>query len=101
MNKLDDKDLQSSSLIKKIFLNDQIGDTVFNKVKLAYSKAIDISIADTTKSRLKKAQDTYTTETKKQFFEMNGPLGVSMILYGIQSELIKDGTKSLSEYTRK
>jgi hypothetical protein len=101
INKLDDKDLQSSALIKKMFLNDQIGDTVFNKVKLAYSKAIDISKIDSTKSRLKKVQDTYTTETKNQFFKMNGPLGVSMILYGIQSELIKDGTKCLSEYTRK
>ncbi len=100
INKLDDKDLQSSTLIKKIFLNNQIGDSIFNKVRLAYGKAIEISIINTTKSRLKKVQDTYNAETKKQFFEMNGPLGVSMILYGIESELIKDGTKSLSEYTQ-
>ena len=101
MNKLDDKDLQSTSLVKKIFLNDGIGDSVFNKVKFSYTQAINTSITDTTKLRLKKALDTYTAETKKQFFGMNGPLGVNMILYGIQSELIKDGTKSLYEYASK
>ena len=63
--------------------------------------AIDVALADTTKSRLKTAQDTYTTETKKQFFELNGPLGVNMILYGIESELIKDGTRSLYGYKTK
>ncbi len=97
MNKLDCKDLQSSEVVKKIFINDGIGDSVINKVKLSYSRAIEIASADTTKSRLKKVQDIYTAETKKQFFEMTGPLGVNMILYGIQSELIKDGTKSLHE----
>lgn len=101
MNKLDDKDLQSSTLVKKIFLNDGIGDSVFNKVKLSYTQAIDIALTDTAKSRLKKVQDIYTTETKKQFFEMNGPLGANMILYGIQSELIKDGTRSLYGYKTK
>lgn len=101
MNKLDDKDLKNTDLIKKIFLNDGVGDSVFNKVKLSYSFAIEIALADTTKSRLKKAQDIYTTETKKQFFELNGPLGVNMILYGIESELIKNGTKSLYGYKMK
>ena len=98
MRKLDNKDVKNNDLIRKIFLSDGIGDKVFDKVKFSYNCAIDIALADTTKARLKTAQDIYTSETKKQFFELNSPGGVNMILYGIESELIKDGTKSLYGY---
>jgi hypothetical protein len=101
INKLDDKELKNTDLIKKIFLNDGIGDRVFDRVKSSYTFAIDIALADTAKRRLKKTQDIYTAETKKQFFESNGPLGVNMLLYGIESELLKDGTKSLYGYKSK
>lgn len=98
MSKLDDKDLNNVQLIRKMFLTDGIGDRVFNKIKLSYNCAIEVALTDTAKIRLKKAQEVYSPETKKQFFELSSPGGVDMILYGIQSELIKDGTKSLNGY---
>jgi hypothetical protein len=96
MNKLDDMDTRNVEFVKDMFINNGLGDSVFNQVKQSYSLAIDIAPADTTKSRLKNVKETYSEETKKQFFELNSPLGVNMILYGIESELIKDGTRSLS-----
>ncbi len=101
IDKLDDQDVKNINVIKKIFLNDGIGDSVFNKVKLSYTYAINIALADTMKSSLKNVQDMYTTETKKQFFELNGPLGINIILGGIESKLIKDGTRSLYGYKTK
>jgi hypothetical protein len=95
IRKLDNKDVKNSDLIKKIFLIDGIGDIIFNKVKFSYNCAMDIALEDTTKARLKTVQDIYSSETKKQFFDLNSPDGVNMILYGIESELIKDGTKCL------
>jgi hypothetical protein len=50
------------------------------------------------KTRLINARNIYSTETKNQLFGLNSPGGVNMILYGIESELIKDGTKSLNAY---
>jgi hypothetical protein len=96
MNKLDEMDTKNIDLIKDMFINNGLGDSVFNQVRQSYSLAVDIATADTTKSRLKNVRETYSEETKKQFFELNNPLGVNMILYGIESELIKDGTRSLS-----
>jgi hypothetical protein len=96
MNKLDDMDTRNVKFVKDMFINNGLGDSVFNQVRQSYSLAIDIAPADTTKSRLKNVKETYSEETKKQFFELNSPLGVNMILYGIESELIKDGTRSLS-----
>jgi hypothetical protein len=96
MNKLDDKDIRNVESVKNMFINNGLGDSVFNQVRKSYSLAVDIAPADTMKSRLKNVRETYSEETKKQFFEWNGPLGVNMALYGIESELIKDGTRSLS-----
>jgi len=96
MNKLDDMDTKNIELIKDMFINNGLGDSVFNQVRQSYTLAIDIAPADTTKSRLKNVRETYSQETMKQFFELNSPLGVNLILYGIESELIKDGTRSLS-----
>jgi len=101
MNKLDDMDTKNVELIRDMFINNGLGDSVFNQVKQSYSLAIDIATADTTKSRLMNVRETYSEETKNQFFKLNGPLGVNMILYGIESELIKDGTRSLSGHLTK
>ncbi len=98
MNKLDNKDLKNTDLIKNKFLNEGIGDSVFNRVKQSYTYTIDVALTDTSKSRLRKERDTYTEETKRQFFELTEPLGVRMILYGIELELIKDATQSLYGY---
>jgi len=101
MDKLDDMDIKNIELIKQMFLYNGIGDSVFTKVKHSYSLTIDIAVTDSTKTRLKKATETYSDETQKQFFQQNGPLGVNMILYGIESELIKDGARCLSGHTTK
>src|SRR5690606_5209172 len=94
MDKLDDMDKSNVELINIMFINNGLGDSVFNQVKQSYSLAIDIALTDTAKSRLQKVKATFSEKTKKQFFGLNGPLGVNMILYGIASELIKDGTTS-------
>ncbi|GAA0879034.1 hypothetical protein GCM10009119_20020 [Algoriphagus jejuensis] len=101
MDKLDDMDTKNIELIKQMFLYDGIGDSVFAKVKKSYSLTIDIAVADTTKTRLKNVTETYSDETQKLFFQQNSPLGVNMILYGIESELIKDGTRCLAGHTTK
>lgn len=101
MNKLDDMDTKNVELMKDIFIKNGLGDSVFNKVRQSYSLCIDIACIDTTKSRLKNVRETYSEETKKQFFELNSSLGVNMILYGIESEFIKDGTRGLSGYLTK
>lgn len=101
MDKLDDMDTKNIELIKQMFIYDGIGDSVFAKVKHSYSLTIDIAVADTTKTRLKNVTETYSDETQKQFFQQNSPLGVNMILYGIESELIKDGTRCLAGHTTK
>jgi hypothetical protein len=95
VNKLDEKDLTNNDLIKKMFLNDGMADSVFNKVKLSYNIAEEVAIPESTKATMQKARYAYTEETKRQFFEMNNPVGVNIILHGIESELIKDGTNSL------
>jgi len=59
---------------------------------------IEVARADTTKSRLRKAQETYTVETKTQFFQMIGPLGVNMIPYGIEAELLRDGARTIGTF---
>ena len=95
VNRLDEKDLKNNDIIKKMFLNDGMADSVFNKVKLSYNIAEEVAINESIKATVHKARDVYTEETKRQFFEMNNPVGVNIILYGIESELIKDGTNSL------
>lgn len=101
MDKLDEMDTRNVELIKQIFLYDGIGDSVFNKVRYSYSLTIDIAVADTTKTRLRKVKETYNEETQKLFFELNSPLGVNIILYSIESELIKDGTRCLAGHSTK
>ncbi|MDX5348034.1 MAG: hypothetical protein LPJ89_10815, partial [Hymenobacteraceae bacterium] len=101
MNKLDEMGTKNVKFVKDIFFNNGVGDSVFYQVRQSYSLAIDIALADTTKSRLKNVRETFSEESKKQFFELNNPLGVNTILYGIESELIKDGTRSLNGYLAK
>lgn len=98
MSKLDEMDTKNVELVKQMYIHNGIGDSIFNKVKLSYSLVIDMTSVDTDKLRLEKTRETFSEETKKQFFELNNPLGVNMILYGIESELIKDGTSSIVEH---
>jgi hypothetical protein len=100
MNKLDNMDTRNIELVKDLFLNYGLGDSVFNKVKQSYSLASEIASADTTKLRLMEVRETFSEEMKKHFFGLNNPLGVNMILYGVELELIKDGTISLSEHLK-
>lgn len=99
MEKLDNNNTDNVDLIKRTYLYNGIGDSLFNKVKTSYTLAIDIALHDTTKLRLTKVHDTFTEENKKLYFELNSPLGVSMVLYGIESELLKDGARCLYNYT--
>ena len=42
MNKLDDMDTRNVEFVKYMFINNGLGDSVFNQVKQSYSLAIDI-----------------------------------------------------------
>ncbi|MFN0202574.1 MAG: hypothetical protein ACKVTZ_13705 [Bacteroidia bacterium] len=101
ISKLDNMDTKNVELMNFMFMNNGLGDRVFNQVRQSYSLAIDIAIADSTKTRLRTVRETYSAESKKQFFELNSPLGVNLILCGIESELIKNGTRSLAGHLTK
>jgi len=92
MDKLDNVDIKNIESIKTTFLEKGIADSVINKVKYCYWLAINLTQAESVKKRLLEVEAEYSDETKKHLFEINSPMGVSMILFGIEIELLKDGT---------
>lgn len=93
-----DMDVNNIDYSERIYINLGTADSLFKKVKSSYSLAIEIAKADTTKSRLKAVQVNFNEKTKTTYFELGTPLMVNMILFGIESELIKDGTRCLIGY---
>ncbi len=100
-DKLDPINPEGVELIKKEFIDKGMGDSLFDKVKYSYSLAIELAIADSTKTRLQHLKDTYTEENKKLFFEHTGPLATAIILYGMESELLKNGSMCLIGHATK
>lgn len=100
MDKLDYMNVKNMEVIQRMFLYKGIGDSVFNKIKYSYSLAAQIALADSSKSRLIKVREGFTRDKKILLFEVQTPLGVNMILHGIEMDLIKDGSKSFYEHSK-
>ncbi|MEX6690164.1 hypothetical protein QTN47_21825 [Danxiaibacter flavus] len=100
MDNLDYMDPKNMELVQRMFLYKGIGDSVFNKIIRSYSLATQVALADSSKSRLIKVQEGFTRDKKILFFEVQTPLGVNMLLYGIELDLIRDGSSSLYEHLR-
>lgn len=98
MGKLEEKDPKSIDLIQRVFLTEGFGDSLFKKVRLSYYFAEELASEDSIKFLISSIHDTYSDEAKDQLFTQNSPMGVSMLLYGIESELLKDAVKSLESY---
>jgi hypothetical protein len=100
LNKLDNNDVKNVETIKNIFLNHEIGDSLFKKLNSSLLLAENIAINQTTKSSVKNIGDNMLIQRdlnkfNGQYFSLNGPLGVSWLLSGFESELYKAGTESL------
>ena len=91
INKLDDEDFKNISVIKKMFVTDGIGDTVFSKLKLSYELAESISISPKTKSTINKSKVNMLQETNlaDYYFGLDGPKAALMTLYAFEKELLK------------
>ena len=103
MSKLKDDAAGSDVLIKRIFITEGKADSLFNKLRSAYRTAEQIARAKDLKIEVKKSGDNAlgepdVNERKNMFFAMNSPLGVQIILYGYQSELLKTGMDCLDGY---
>ncbi len=101
MDKLNNLDTRNVEVVTDMFLHRGTGEMVFTKVKQSYSIAIEVAFPDTTKIRLRKVHETFSEEAKQDLFGLSSPLGVNMILYGIESELIKDGFWCLAGHRMK
>lgn len=99
VNKLDNLDTENVKILRVMFINNGIADSVFNKVNASCVSAQSIS--------MKKNKYTITEycnnllndkETlKKNLFSINNPSGVSMLLYGFQFEILNIGNIALSQ----
>ena len=90
MNKLNNMETENVELVRSLFLENGIGDSIMEKLKDSYQLAINSTTSEADKLRLIKVQTTFSEETKKHAFQMNSPLGVSILLFGFESELLKD-----------
>ena len=89
--------------VKSIFVESSIGDSLFNKIKLAYVWAENISLEDSTRNEIKKSLGGVVGEPLQeqqlyQYFGNNTPTGAKMILYGIEMELLSVGNEALDNY---
>ncbi|RYD81703.1 MAG: hypothetical protein EOP53_05715 [Sphingobacteriales bacterium] len=72
LKKYDDYDPNNISEVKRIFVTEGVGDSIFFKVKATYSYAEKIAISDSSKMSLRKVRETYNEETKKLYFLLTG-----------------------------
>lgn len=97
MKKLDNADTRNVETIRNIFINNSIGDSVFYKIKKTYRSAIDLASKETTRRMIEQHNTMLSLETQKHSFELNSPLGVSMLLFGLELQLIQDVTQVLND----
>lgn len=103
MNQLGKSDANNVQLVKEIFVTNGAGEILFNKIKLSYTLAEDLSRTAVEKDEVKKSRANALNEPNmneriNQYFGLNNPLGAEMILYGLGKELLKIGTKSLNSF---
>jgi hypothetical protein len=102
MGKLDENDVRNVELVKATFLYNGVGDSIFNKLKRSIAAAENAAKTDQQKIAIISASESLFTATsadkwKEQMFGLTNPLGASMIIYGLQTELYNIGIKALGD----
>jgi hypothetical protein len=103
MNRMDIMDVNNFERVRILFLYKGPGDTLLNKLKSSSTLAINSARTITTKSAIKSVSDSLLLEQdamkwKAHYFEPTNSLAASMILYDLQTELLKMGKLSISDY---
>lgn len=104
MDKLNEitNNTESTKLIKETFINKGLADTLFNICDQVFSAAEKIDYSGKKKTEIKNSRDNLlgNSDQKKQtYFGMNSPMGVSLLLFGFQTELLNVATSVLEEHT--
>ena len=104
LNRLDGNDAKNVKIVKDIFLTNEAGDDLFNRINVSCENAENISLRQATKSSLIKSGNNLLFDRDRQkfksfYFGLNSPLGVMMTLYAFESELLKIGEQCLQDYT--
>src|SRR5215218_7871568 len=94
MDKLDEMDVHNVELVKSSFLYKGTGDTIISKLKSSIAAAQAVAKTSKQKAAIKALSDALGIEPnpdtwKEQTFGMTNPLGASMVLYGLRTELYK------------
>ena len=102
MDKLDEMDIHNVELVKTTFLYKGVGDTIVSKLKASIAAAQSVARTDTQRAAVKISSHSLGIEPnpgtwKEQTFGMTSPLGASMILYGLRTELFNLGMKALKD----
>lgn len=98
--KLGDSD---NHVIKKSFLDEGLADSIFNKVIIVYSDIEKVAPTNEIKALIKESRlnmlgEPNINQRKSQYFGLNTGLGASMIIYGIEMELLNVGSTTLGAY---
>lgn len=103
MNSLDVTDVNNWEYVRIGFLYKGVGDTLLSRLNSTAALAINTARTPTTKAAIKSVSDSLLLEQdpykwKANKFESMNSLGASMILYDLQTELLKMGKLSISDY---
>lgn len=103
MIELNNENPDNLEVIRKLFILEGLADTLYNNLKNSYGLAQKICLKQTNKTEINKIADNSLNfwngvkGWKVQFFQQNTPFGVRMILFGLETELLKAGSISFSE----
>jgi hypothetical protein len=102
MSKLNEMDVQNVQQVKAIFLYQGVGDTIMKKLNASIEAAEQVAKNEQQKATIKVSKASLFNQSsndkwKEQMFGLTNPLGVSIIIYGLQTELYNIGIKALSE----
>lgn len=100
-NELHKFDENSTEAVRKIFIDDHIGDTIYNKLNTVFFIAKKYATSVSLQEYIKKEEvallsDHDVVSWTNAFFGANTPIAVIWFLKGIQSEVYKIGFKSFS-----
>ncbi|GAA4728742.1 hypothetical protein [Flavisolibacter ginsenosidimutans] len=103
MDGLNDKDVHTVELVKSIFLYKGAGDSIINKLNRTIAIGKAVARTEKQKVAIKAMNDSLgiapnPDRWKEQTFGLTGPLGASMVLYGLRTELYAIGMKTLTDW---
>jgi hypothetical protein len=102
MDKLDEMDVRNVELVKSTFLYKGVGDSIIGKLRSTIVAAQTLAKTEKQKAAIKTSSDALGIEPnpdkwKEQAFGMTDPLGISMVLSGLRTELHKMAMKVLTD----